>query len=409
VSDDDEEVDLDSGGDQDEEEHDRVEAWYEPAGRRATGAAALWGGAVKASSERAALVGLHLIPYLTPTRLERLTRRLGSVGAVWEASERSLGATLGDAGAARRIAAARSEELLERELALASAAGIEIATVLDASYPEALRELPAPPSVLYIRGDRDALGVQAVAVVGTRRATGYGRRIARRVAADLAAAGIVVVSGLAMGIDAAAHRGALATGGTTVAIIGCGLLQRLPSWQSELADAVAASGALVSQFPLEMSPTRWSFPRRNRVLAGLSRAVIVVEAPERSGALITADWALRQGKDVYAVPGNLTSITSVGCNRLIKDGAGLLEGVADVLLGLGMKRVVPCEHAEDALARLGPRERLVYDRIGLDPVHIDAIIAEGDLSPAEAAHILLVLEMADLVSELDGKRFVRAG
>jgi DNA processing protein len=224
----------------------------------------------------------------------------------------------------------------------------------------------------------------------------------------LAAAGVAVISGLARGIDTEAHEGALDAGGRSLAVLGCGLLHPLPAWQRRLAERIAVAGAILSEFPLWMSPTRWTFPQRNRVLAALSRAVVVVEAPCRSGALITADWALRQGVDLFAVPGNITSERSEGCNQLLRDGALLATSAEDVLLAVGARRIARAPDA-DRVAGLGARERGVYDRIGLEPVHIDDIIADGGLSPAETVHVLLVLEMADLIRELDGKRFVRRG
>jgi DNA processing protein len=247
-----------------------------------------------------------------------------------------------------------------------------------------------------------------VAVVGTRRASGYGRAVARRLAGDLADAGLSVVSGLAAGVDTAAHRAAVAHGGTTVAALGCGLRHRLPTWQQDLADLVASHGALISEFPLTMSPERWTFPQRNRILAALARAVVVVEAPARSGALITADWALRLGRDVFAVPGNITSRMSEGCNALLKDGALLLTSIQDLLLALGARRLEDLPHTTRTVSGLSRQERVVYERIGLEAVHIDDIIADSGLSPAEAAHILLVLEMKELVCALEGKRFLRA-
>jgi len=355
--------------------------------------------------DRDCLIGLHLNARLTPRRLHRLLSAMGSARAVWQASAGAMASVLGDADAADAVSRSRDPAAALQEQERAARAGVEIVTVLDARYPTSLRSLRDSPAVICVRGDLKVLERACVAIVGTRRASGYGRIVARRMGFELAGAGVAVVSGLARGIDAAAHEGALDATGGTVAVLGSGLLYELPAWQRDLAARIQRGGALISEFPLEMRPTRWSFPQRNRLLSAISKVVVVVEAPLRSGALITADWALRQGKDVFAVPGQVTSARSAGSNELLRDGASLATSAGDVLLAIGARRI---ERSDDeALSGMGAVERAIYEHIDLEPVHIDDIIARGGFTPAEAAHTLLALEMADLIRELPGKRFIR--
>ncbi len=234
------------------------------------------------------LVGLNLIPELTPRRMAVLLDRFASPEEMWHAPVGAIAALPGFASAADRIAGGRDERALDRELERAKREGIRIVTVLDPEYPVPLREIEAPPTVLYLRGEGSLDTTRTIALVGTRRSSRYGRAVAERLGEDLCRVGLIVVSGLAVGIDAAAHRGALRGGGTTVAVLGSGLLKLYPAGHHSLAREIAQRGLLVSEYPLETPPAKWTFPQRNRVISGLSRGVVVVEAPERSGALITA-------------------------------------------------------------------------------------------------------------------------
>ena len=357
------------------------------------------------------LVGLNLIPELTPRRMAVLLDRFASPEEMWHAPVGAIAALPGFASAADRIAGGRDEGGLDRELERAKCEGVRIVTLLDPEYPVLLREIEAPPTVLYLRGEGSLDTTRTIALVGTRRSSRYGRAVAERLGEDLCRVGLIVVSGLAVGIDAAAHRGALRGGGTTVAVLGSGLLKLYPASHHSLAREIAQRGLLVSEYPLETRPAKWTFPQRNRVISGLSRGVVVVEAPERSGALITARLGLEQGREVFAVPGNVTSLASVGTNRLIRDGARLVERVADILSEFPdlSSLVRPTGLDKEAAAEaLGPSARRVYDLIGLEPVHVDDIIARGELSPTEAAHALLVLQMENLIQEAEGRRYIRS-
>lgn len=351
-----------------------------------------------------------MIPELTPRRMAILLERFSSPLAIWRAPAQALAALPGFAKAAEKIAASRSEQAVKRELVQAKELGVQIITILDPGYPPLLREIEAPPPTLYLKGTKTIDTTRTIAVVGTRRSSQYGRAVAGRLAGALGSVGLVVVSGLAIGNDAAAHRGALKAGATTVAVLGSGFLHPYPASNKKLADRICESGTLVSEYPLDTRPAKWTFPQRNRILSGLSRGVVVVEAPERSGALITARLALEQGREVFAVPGNITSTASVGTNRLIKDGAKLVETAEDVLDEFpDLAAVKQAELAEAGKSRLtlSETQQRVYDLIGLEAVHIDDIIARGGVSLAEASHVLLVLQMENLIQEVEGRRYIR--
>jgi len=299
----------------------------------------------------------------------------------------------------------------------------------DTSYPANLREIPLPPEPLWVRGRMEADDTLAIAIVGAREATPYGLGCAERLAADLAARGITIISGLARGIDSAAHRGALRAGGRTIAVLGSGVDVIYPPENRRLALEVAEGGAVVSQFPLGTPPLAGYFPARNRVIAGLSLGVVVVEAAEKSGSLITAGLAGELGREVMAVPGPLTSLMSRGAHRLIQDGAALVQGWEDVVAQLplrfrdqvkplavpanagGPDRLVHGQHAEghgedqDA----GDEESLLLLRvIGREPVGIDHIIERSGLAPGRASALLMALEIEGRIRQLEGKRFVAA-
>ena len=266
------------------------------------------------------------------------------------------------------------------------------------SYPRLLAELHDPPSRLYVRGESaDVLEQTAVAVVGARSCSAYGAQVARALARELAAAGVVVVSGLARGIDCEAHRGALAGGGPTVAVLGCGIDRDYPRAHAELARRIAGSGAVVSEYPPGVEPAPWQFPARNRIIAGLARATVVVEARQRSGALITADFALELGREVFAVPGEITSGLSAGTNDLIRQGATPLLAAEDVLETLGLERAPPA--VPDTLSA---EARAVLARLADGARSPDELVRETSLSSPRVAVAITELELAALVVPGEG-------
>lgn len=351
-----------------------------------------------------AWVGLNLLPSLTPRRRSLLLERFESPEEAWETLGRGpLPELFGDA--AQPIWEERRRADPEAECKKAEQAGALIVTVEDQGYPEPLREISDPPPVLYLLGEWQKEDALAVGMVGTRRCTSYGRLVAKKLAQELAERGVTVVSGLAPGIDTAAHEGALLSG-RTVAVLGTGLGKPYPAGSEKLMRRIAEQGAVISEFPWDMEGAPWTFPRRNRLIAGLSLLVVVVEAPERSGALITADYALEQGKEVLVVPGPITSEASLGTNRLLREGAKPVTSVDDVLEELGMLPLVQARPRAGGVA-LSPEAARVYELLGLEPLSPPEIIAQTGLSHAEVAQILVELELAGMVEELPGRRFVR--
>ncbi|MBI2080920.1 MAG: DNA-protecting protein DprA [candidate division NC10 bacterium] len=360
--------------------------------------------------EREALVALALLPELPAAAAAGLLARFGGARGALAAPGEALAAV---PGVPRALAARLRDPALVghvgRELTRLEALGGIALTLADPAYPPLLREIPDPPPALFVRGRLPPPEVAAVAVVGARQATPYGRMAAERLAHDLARAGLAVVSGFARGIDAAAHRGALKAGGLTVAVLGCGLDVIYPAGSSDLAERVIERGARVSEFPLGTRPLPVNFPRRNRIISGLTRGTVVVEAGERSGALVTARCALEQGREVFAVPGPVTAPTSVGANRLIKAGAKLTEDWADVMEELFPAWVRPAAAPPPALPEELPDEaRVIWAVLAGEPTHIDTVASRTALSPGRVAVGLLALEMAGFVRQLPGQTYVRA-
>jgi DNA processing protein len=267
----------------------------------------------------------------------------------------------------------------------------------DSAYPQLLRELHDPPSVLHVRGEESRLLAEpSVAIVGARSCSSYGAQVARELARELTRAGIVVVSGLARGIDGEAHRGALEAGGATVAVLGCGIDRDYPAAHASLARRITETGLIVSEYPPGTEPAPWRFPARNRIIAGLSRATVVVEARERSGALITADFALELGREVFAVPGEITAALSAGTNHLIRQGAAPLLSPDDVLGALGLERAPPSP------ASLTPDAAALAALLAEGAAGADELVRSSGRSSAEVAASLVELELAGVAACADG-------
>ncbi len=313
-------------------------------------------------------------------------------------------------------------ETAEEELRLAEKHGFEILPQDDDRYPGLLKQIPDPPILLYVWGAFREIDLLSAAIVGTRLCSPYGITQAARFAGGIVSAGFTVVSGLAKGIDTAAHQGALRAKGRTIAVLGSGLLDIYPAENRKLAEKIASSGAVVSELPLKMRPDRLNFPRRNRIISGLSRAVLVVEAGTRSGALITASLALEQGREVFALPGPVDQETSLGTNNLLKDGAQIATVPEDILLALAPTLPIPEEKTVPAEKEKRPKsENTVREHIrntlsddypelknilsGEKPVSIEEIAARLNLSLAEIGSLLTRLEIEGSVKEIPGKRF----
>ena len=367
--------------------------------------------------ERAAWVAFNRAPGVGVVRFRRLLERFGSLAEAWRAPRVALAEAGLDRRAVDGVTQLQSALDPARELARVRAAGAVPLTWLDDEYPALLKEIPDPPPVLYVKGRLMEQDAGAVAMVGTRRATVYGRDVAERLARDLAANGMTVVSGLAKGIDTHAHRGALAGGGRTIAVLGHGLDTIYPPENRRLAAEIVERGALVSDYPLGAGPMAEYFPPRNRIISGLSAGVVVGEADHTSGALITSKFALDQGRDVFAVPGPVSAPSSRGCNRLIQDGAKLVTSAEDILFELNphlTARPAPAQLALDfqgeqgkAAAKGQGREHplLVALREIGQPAHVDQLARSLGLPISEVTGGLALLELDGRVRHAGGMRY----
>jgi len=353
-----------------------------------------------------AYVALALVPGIGQGRIRALLSRFPSAAAVLAATQADLEDVPGMGRAASTAVLAASAERAERLLARTRELGGVVLTPDDEGFPAVLRDIPEPPALLFAAG-RLELGQQpAVAIVGSRAHTRYGAEVCRHLAGGAARAGLVVVSGMARGIDALAHLAALDAAGGTVGILGNGLGVIYPSANRALYERVQATGLFLTEFPPGERPSAGSFQRRNRLISGLARVTLVVEAREKSGALITVDCALSQGREVLAVPGPITSPTSVGCNRLIQSGAKPVLGLRDVLEEYGLD--VPSAASPATVANLSDAERAALEALAAEPRHADEIAETLALSTSETLATLTSLELQGLVAALPGKRFTLA-
>jgi DNA processing protein len=368
----------------------------------------------KSMNSTEACIALNMLPTVGPVRLRKLLE-------VFKQPQQILGATRNELRKVEGIGSEVADQIagwesivdLAAELARVRDFGATVITQESAAYPKSLREIHAPPIVLYVWGELNERDQHAIAIIGARRTTHYGMESAKKLAYQLAYAGLTVISGLARGIDTAAHQGAIAAKGRTIAVIGSGLAKLYPPENAVLADKIrSGNGAIVSEFSMEIEPDRQTFPIRNRIIAGWSHGILVVEAGLNSGALITASQAIEQGRSVYAVPGHINAPSALGSNRLIQQGAKLVMDASDVLDDLQI--LLPeTKPSPDAAARplppLSEDERLVYEAIDATETPIDEIAVKCDLPSATVSSTLLRLELKRLVKQLPGKYFVKLG
>jgi DNA processing protein len=343
-------------------------------------------------------VAFNHVPGIGPTRLAALVARFGDVAAAWRAPAAALADVLDERSHASMLTVRHALDL-ERTMARIRALGAAVVTLASADYPDRLRQVVQAPYVLYVLGDVSLLQSRAVSVVGTRRPTDYGLRATRAIAGDLAAAGVTVVSGLALGIDGAAHRAALDAHGATVAVLGCGPDIVYPPMHGRLFADVVRHGAVVSEYPPGTPPDAGNFPARNRIVSGLSLATVVVEAGEQSGALITARIALDHGRDVFAVPGSIFSAASAGTNGLIAVGAGLIASADDVLAALDLTHLAAQTTARQ-LVPADATEASLLAELGGEPTHIDVLIRQSGRGSAEVTRALAIMELKGLVHHM---------
>jgi DNA processing protein len=352
-------------------------------------------------------LGFNLVNGIGPARLDRLIERCGSIEAAWRAQSAELIAAGLDAKTAAALVKAQRTLDLDAELERVERAGVRLISREDASYPMALAQIPAPPPLLYVRGQISGVDDWSVAVVGTRSPTTYGREVTRRIVGELAAAGVTVVSGLAIGVDTIAHAAALETSGRTIAVLGSGLDQVYPERNRALAEQITANGALVSEFPLGTRPTPQLFPVRNRIISGFSLGTLVVEAGEKSGALITVGFALEQGRDVFAVPGPIFSPKSAGPNQLIRDGAGLVTRGQDILEALNLSAAAIQQEVQAVLPD-DPTEAALMELVSYEAQHIDEIGRQSDMPITVVSSTLAILELKGLVRQAGPMQYVLA-
>jgi DNA processing protein len=357
-------------------------------------------------------IALNLVPGIGSVAYRNLLSAFQDPRQVFRASRRELEAV---EGLGPKLVEAIREFPLERrlknELNRMEKYAVSIIGCRDPEYPRKLVAIYDPPPILYVRGTLEAGDDLAVAIVGSRMATRHGKIFSEQLARDLAVRGVTVVSGMARGIDSAAHRGALLGRGRTIAVLGCGVDVPYPRENRDLMREIVSRGAVISEFPMGTEPLAGNFPRRNRIISGLATGVVVVEATRQSGSLITANFALEQGREVFAVPGSVSLPNSQGTNRLLKQGAKLVERVQDVL-----EEILPQWQSSNEADRTGEdrlrpalsdEERLIYDLLGVEPVHIDRLIMQTNWEASRVSRILLNLELAGMISQLAGKQFVR--
>lgn len=358
---------------------------------------------------------LSRAPGATIQTISMLVDTFGSIGAVFSASSLQLGRYLPDQPElASAIGGAFDSGQLDADLAWLQQPHNHLIPFIDSRYPPLLRETAGCPTSLFVCGDADVLSMPQLAIVGSRNPTAGGKENAHAFAASLARAGLTITSGMAQGIDAAAHAGAIAVGGKTVAVMGTGLTRVYPSAHRELAHQIAAHGALVSEFPLDAPPRRQHFPQRNRIIAGLSLGTLVVEAAVKSGSLITARLSADSGREVFALPGSIHSPLSKGCHRLIRQGAKLVETAQDVVEELGPMMGVLKENAGADMARssrpaLEPGQEALLQAMGYDPIDIDSLVERSGLTPEAISSMLLWMELEGLVEASPGGTYQRIG
>ena len=370
------------------------------------------------SQEQRALIGLSLVPGVGATRLRALLAHFDAPSAVFRASRSALERVDGvGPQTAEAVLTFEDRDAVEQEMDRADDLGAALISPWDERFPDRLREIYDPPAFLWMRGTLPEVKAPMVTVVGTRRCTDYGRAQAHHLAGELARRGFTVVSGLAYGIDAAAHKGALDAGGRTLAVLGSGVGRIYPPKHTSLAERIVESGAVLSEYAIDAEPDAPNFPERNRILSGLALGTLVVESYSEGGSLITARLALEQNREVFAVPGNVTKDSSRGTNRLIQRGHAklviepedLLEELPDVTVeapdDVDAETVAGTSPDREDLS--GEQERL-YDALGDEPVHIDALCEETGLDPSTALVHLLDLEFKGLVRQLAGKQFRRS-
>lgn len=353
-------------------------------------------------------VGFNLIPQIGPVKVRRLLDHFGDLATAWTAGAGELAAAGMDRRAVENLVAARHVLNLDAELDKVTRAGVYILTWEDAHYPALLKAVPNPPFLLYVKGEIKPEDEWAVAVVGTRRASAYGREVTRQIVADLVRSKITIVSGLALGIDGEAHQTALGCGGRTLAVLGSGLDVIYPREHAKLAQSIVEHGAILSEYPLGTQPDAVNFPPRNRIVSGLALGTLIVEGDERTGARITIDDALEQGRETFAIPGNIYRRESRCPNKLIQQGgAKLVTCAAEILEELNLTMVAQQQEVR-AVVPENETESLLLKNLSDDPVHIDDLGRVTGLPIAAVSSTLALMELKGMVRQVGGMNYVVA-
>jgi DNA processing protein len=364
-----------------------------------------------------AWLALHLAPGCGGVTCQKLVSHFGSPQQVLSANHKQLkeASSWLRKESVEALCGAGKEDIVRaarQELDRAKESGIDIITIDEPCYPALLRNIHDPPPVLYVQGNPEVLDCRGIAMVGSRAASSYGRSVAVQLAEGMAKQGYTIISGLALGIDTESHKGALTAGGKTIAVLGCGLDIIYPPSNHLLYKEITESGAVVSEYPLGTSPDNFRFPARNRIISGLSLGVVVVEATKRSGSLITANHALEQGREVFAVPGRIDSVKSTGSHALLQEGAKLVFNIKDIIEELSP--AIPAQTTENTMPNdgngvphepLSPEEEKIYSFLDMYPCSIDEIVRQCGLTPQKANELLLMLELKGVIESLPGKSY----
>jgi DNA processing protein len=358
-----------------------------------------------------AWVTLNAIKGLGPVKINQLIDEFGTPEEVInELSKGKSRLAGGLEGIRKQLQSSDFLAAAEKQLTIAEQANVSILTLSDADYPSSLKQIFAPPPVLYVKGLRTVFTHTGIAIVGTRKPTHYGETAALQFSRDFALAGLVVVSGLALGIDAIAHKACLDAGGETIAVLGSGLDYIHPVTNRPIADRIINHGALVSEFPFGIHPEPYNFPRRNRIISGLSAGVVVVEAGKRSGALVTADYAIQHGRDVFAVPGSIFSEKADGVNGLLKNGALLIKNAREAIESIktiSLSQVTTNLPPADTRERLSESERMVLEAIDSEPLRMDQVAEKSRKMISELFNLLLNLELKGYIRQVAGQQYVK--
>ena len=352
-------------------------------------------------------VGFSLIPGIGRVRLAQLVNSFGNLEDAWRAEPAELKRAGLDSRVIHAITSARPKLSLEAEMEKLERYGVEVFSHHDSGYPARLKEIYDYPPILYVRGSLLPENEWCLAVVGTRRATAYGKQVTGEIVTDLARSKITVVSGLARGIDTVAHQSALEADGRTIAVFGCGLDMVYPSENATLARRIMEQGALVSEYPLGTKPRAENFPRRNRIMSGLSLGVLVIEAGKTSGAMITARLALEQNREVFAIPGSILSPSSSGANHLIQEGAKLVNNYTDILEELNLTAVAHQMEIKEIIPA-SDTEALLLKQLSSEPTHIDEVCRNSNLSISQVSSTLAMMELKGLVGQVGTMNYVLA-